>query len=247
MKVLLLGTGGYYPTSRRHTACMMLPEIGVVLDAGTGMCRVGEFLQTERLDIFLTHAHLDHVAGLTYLLNLLPDDVQTASTVHGDRAKLAAIRDHLFAEAIFPVPPRFGFTELAAAGVSVGGGGRMSWFPLDHPGGSIGYRIEWQGHSLAYVTDTTARKGAAYVEKIRGVDLLIHEAYFADDSENWPANTGHSSLLDVARVAAEAEVKRLVLVHLDPTMADVSALDLAGARRIFGACEVGFDGMEVEF
>jgi ribonuclease Z len=247
MKVVLLGTGGYYPTHRRHTACMMLPDVGVVLDAGTGMCRIGECLQTERLDIFLSHAHLDHVAGLTYLLNLLPDDVQAASTVHGEAAKLAAVREHLFAEAIFPVPPRFGFAAMDLTGVVVGGGGRVTWFPLDHPGGSIGFRLEWPGHSLAYVTDTTARRGAAYVDKIRGVDLLIHEAYFADDTDNWPASTGHSSLLEVARVAAEAEVRRLVLVHLDPMMADVSALDLTGARREFPACEVGFDGMEIEF
>src|SRR5690242_13483958 len=87
MKLVLLGAGGYYPTSRRHTACMMLPEVGVVLDAGTGMCRVGEFLQTERLDIFLSHAHLDHVTGLTCLLSVLPEVVQAASVVHGERAK----------------------------------------------------------------------------------------------------------------------------------------------------------------
>src|SRR3954447_20804158 len=176
MKVVLLGTGGYYPTNRRHTACMMLPEVGVVLDAGTGMCRVGEFLQTERLDIFLTHAHLDHVAGLTYLLNVVPEDVQAASVVHGEGAKLAAVREHLFAEEIFPVPPRFRFAQLSAAPMNLAGGGQLTWFPLEHPGGSIGYRLEWPGHSMAYVTDTTARKGAAYVEKIRRVDLLIHEA-----------------------------------------------------------------------
>src|SRR5262245_34247263 len=84
MKLVMLGTGGYFPTSRRHTACLMLPEIGVVLDAGSGMCRIGEFLQTGHLDIFLTHAHLDHVAGLTYLVNLVPADVLSRTTVHAD-------------------------------------------------------------------------------------------------------------------------------------------------------------------
>src|SRR4051812_18200326 len=246
MKVVLLGTGGYYPTNRRHTACMMLPEVGVVLDAGTGMCRVGGFLQTERLDIFLTHAHLDHVAGLTYLLNVVPEDVQAASVVHGEGAKLAAVREHLFAEEIFPVPPRFGFAPLDGT-MKVGGGGRVTWFPLEHPGGSVGYRLEWPGHSMAYVTDTTARKGAAYVEKIRGVDFLIHEAYFADESSGSPAGTGHSSLPEVARVAAEAQVGRLVLVHLDPMMTNVGSFNMAAARQVFANCELGFDGMEIEF
>lgn len=65
MKLVLLGTTGYHPNRRRHTACMFLPEVGVVLDAGTGMFRVRDHLATSHLDIFLTHAHLDHVVGLT--------------------------------------------------------------------------------------------------------------------------------------------------------------------------------------
>src|SRR5437588_9667772 len=105
MKLVLLGTGGYFPTSRRQTACLMLPEIGVVLDAGTGMCRVANYLQTDHLDIFLTHAHLDHVAGLTYLVNLVPPEVLTRTTIHAEAATLNAVREHLFAEAIFPVAP----------------------------------------------------------------------------------------------------------------------------------------------
>src|SRR5262245_21032060 len=169
MKVVLLGTGGYFPTTRRQTACVMVPEAGVGLGAGPGMGRVAEHLATKRLDVFMSHAHLDHVAGLTYLVNLLPEDVQAASVVHGEAAKLAAVRDHLFAEAIFPVAPRFGFKALDGA-VEVAGGGRVTWFPLDHPGGSVGYRIDWPGRSMAYVTDTTASVGAAYVEKIRAVD-----------------------------------------------------------------------------
>ena len=68
MKLLLLGTGGYHPNQRRHTACLMLPEAGIVLDAGTGFFRVRQHVATPSLDILLTHAHLDHVVGLTYLL-----------------------------------------------------------------------------------------------------------------------------------------------------------------------------------
>src|SRR2546423_5039152 len=122
MKLVLLGTGGYFPTSRRQTACLMLPEFGVVLDAGTGMYRIGELLQTDRLDIFLTHSHLDHVAGLTYLVNLLPREVLVRTTVHADPTKLNAVREHLFAEAIFPVAPLFRFLPLAGSCSLPGGG-----------------------------------------------------------------------------------------------------------------------------
>jgi ribonuclease Z len=251
MKLVLLGTGGYFPTTRRHTACFMLPEVGVVLDAGSGMCRIGSHLQTKRLDVFLTHVHLDHIVGLTYLINLAPKDVLKQSVVHGDAAKLAAVRKHLFAEPIFPVPPPFRFEPLQTSS-ALPDGGTLTTFPLQHPGGSLGFRLDWParrgaGHSLAYVTDTTATAGAAYVEKIRGVDLLLHEAYFADDAKDLPAITGHSSLMPVAEVAAAAEVGRLILVHLNPMTVDDDGYDLAAARAVFPDVQIGTDCMEIEF
>lgn len=246
MKLALLGTGGYFPISQRHTACLMLPEVGVVLDAGSGMCRLGDYRQTDRLDIFLTHAHLDHVAGLTYLVNVVPERVLRQTTVHGDAAKLAAVREHLFADAIFPVAPTFRFEPLADA-CPLPGGGSLTHFPLKHPGGSLGFRLDWLGHSLAYVTDTTAAADADYIDKIRGVDLLVHEAYFAEDAENLPAITGHSCLKPVAEVAAAAGVGRLVLVHIDPQIDADTAFDLAAPRRIFSNTEIGMDQAVLSF
>jgi ribonuclease Z len=215
MKVVLLGTGGYFPTPFRQTACVVLPEIGVVLDAGTGMYRLGDHLQTDRLDIFLTHAHLDHVAGLTYLINILPPHVLSQTTVHGEAEKLNAVREHLFADAIFPVPPTFKFESLSGP-VPLEHSGTLTYFPLAHPGGSIGFRLDWPDRSFAYVTDTTASLDANYVDAIRGVDLLLHEAYFMDDSQDLANKTGHSALSSVLALAAEVRPKELVLVHLDP-------------------------------
>jgi ribonuclease BN (tRNA processing enzyme) len=246
MKLILLGTGGYYPTSRRHTACLMLPEIGVVLDAGSGMCRIGKHLQTEQLDIFLSHAHLDHISGLTYLLNLVPANVLARTTVHGDAAKLAAIREHLFAESIFPVSPSFQFAPLTDSH-ALPNGGTLRHFPLVHPGGSLGFRLDWPGHSMAYVTDTTADAGARYVENIRGVDLLVHEAYFAENVNDIPAMTGHSDLRRVAELAAATNVGRLVIVHIDPRIDDDSVFDLPAAKQIFANTEIGIDEMELQF
>ena len=249
MKLVLLGTGGYYANDARHTACLMLPEAGVVLDAGSGLFRVADYLATERLDIFLTHAHLDHVLGLTYLLGVLPSEVQERTTVHGEAAKLEAIRTHLFAEPLFPVAPAFQMQPLTGE-VKLAGGGKLSCFPLTHPGGSIGYRLDWPGSSLAYVTDTTAAADAAYVERIRGVNVLVHEAYFADETDGadeLAEVTGHSCLRDVAMVAAAAEVGLLVLVHVDPQLDRDSDLDLPPAQQIFQNTLLGADRMEIEF
>jgi ribonuclease Z len=246
MNVVLLGSGGYIPTSQRQTSCVLLPEIGIVLDAGTGMSRLAQYLRTERLDIFLSHAHLDHVAGLTYVINAVPADVVRNTVVHGEAAKLDAIREHLFSELIFPVAPTFRFEPLEGI-CSLPGGGSLSHFHLKHPGGSIGFRLDWPGHSMAFVTDTTADPAADYVNQIRGVDLLIHEAYFADDEGDLPSITGHSSLNAVVEVASAAGAGRLVLVHLDPRSQSNAPFDLSDARRVFEKTEFGFDGLEIEF
>jgi ribonuclease Z len=246
MRLVLLGTGGYFPTDERHTACMMLPEAGVVLDAGTGMCGIGEYVCTDRLDIFLTHAHLDHIVGLTYLVNLVPADVLRQTSVHGKVEKLAAVREHLFAEPIFPVQPTFQFRPLDGP-CTLSDGGKLTYFPLQHPGGSIGYRLDWPGHSMAYVTDTTAAPDADYVAHLCGVNLLLHEANFPVDVGNKPVITGHSTLEAAAEVATAAEVGHIVLVHPDPIIGDDRAFDVAAARRIFKNLELGVDRMEIEF
>lgn len=248
MKLVLLGTGGFYANDRRHTACLMLPKIGVVLDAGSAMYRVSEHLATDELDIFLTHAHLDHVIGLTYLLDVLPVDVLRKTTIHGDAEKLAAVREHLFAEALFPVTPPFRFEPLESV-CALPGGGKLRHFPLTHPGGSLGYRLDWQDRSLAYVTDTTAALDSDYIEQIRGADILVHEAYFADDPDDRAELTGHSCLKDVAEAAVRAQVGCLILVHINPSPSAGAdgGIELERVRRMFPNTMIGSDRMEIEF
>jgi ribonuclease BN (tRNA processing enzyme) len=118
---------------------------------------------------------------------------------------------------------------------------------LEHPGGSVGYRLDWPGHSLAYITDTIAAPGAKYIEMLRGVDLLIHECYFRDGMEGWASQTGHSSTSAVARVAAEAGVGRLVLVHLNPRSDADDPIGVEAAQGIFPHTEIGHDRLEIEF
>jgi ribonuclease Z len=247
MKIVLLGTTGYHGNDRRQTACMLLPELGVMFDAGTALYRASDYLQTESLDIFLSHAHLDHCIGLTYLFDLraeLPELDRV--TVHGEPAKLDAIGEHLFSELLFPVRPPFEMTPLAPE-IRLADGARLTNFPLKHPGGSVGFRIDWPDRSLAYVTDTIAASGADYVKKIRDVDLLIHECYFDDDDPERADLTGHSCLTPVLQVAAAANVKRLVLVHISPLMRDDAEMDVERVRHLFPKVEIGVDRMELEF
>ncbi|MFM2095699.1 MAG: Ribonuclease [Planctomycetota bacterium] len=246
MKIVVLGTAGYHPNDTRDTSCFLIPELGFVLDAGTGMHRLGKLLVGDTLDIFLSHAHLDHVFGLTFLLGVGVTRSMRRITVHGIGATLQAIDRHLYSEALFPVRPNFNTQAFSTDPFTVGDC-RITPMPLAHPGGSIGFRFDWPEKSLAYVTDTTAHVDADYVARIRGVDLLIHECNFRDQDREWAVKTGHSCTSDVARVAAKAEVGRLLLTHFNPIETSSDPIGIEQARAIFARTDLAFDGMTLEF
>lgn len=246
MKLVFLGTAGYHPNDRRHTACLTIPEQGLVLDAGTGMYRLIDYICTPQLDIFLTHAHLDHIFGLTILLDIMYARPLERVTVHAQPEKLAAIRAHLFSDELFPVLPKCEFVPLAKS-VHLAGGGKVTHFPLEHPGGCVGFRLDWPTRSMAYVTDTTAHPAADYIERIRGVDLLIHECNFPDGQADFARLTGHSCTRDVAHLARQAGVRRLVLTHFNPLAAEDDPVGLPAAQAIFPATQLAEDRQELEF
>jgi ribonuclease Z len=246
MKLLFLGTAGYHPSETRHTSCLMLPEVGVVLDAGSGMFRVRDRLATKTLDIFLSHAHLDHVWGVSFLFDTCFGKSMERVTLHAEAAKLAAIQTHLLTEDLFPAQLPLSAAPLSGP-VELQGGGLLTHFPLDHPGGSVGFRLEWPGRSMAYITDTTASKDAPYLSHIRGVDLLVHECNFPDGREEWAEKTGHSCLTNVLHLAQAASVGRLVLTHMDPLGMGEDPVGLEASRAIFPNSKIARDLMEVEF
>jgi ribonuclease Z len=245
MRLICLGTTGYHPNERRHTACYMLPELGVVFDAGTGAFRIGPHLRTDALEFFLSHAHLDHIIGLTYLFDILAARPSCAVKVHGTEKTLAAIQSHLLAEVVFPTKLPCEYVPLADE-TRLPLNARMTHFPLDHPGGSCGFRLDWPGGSLAYVTDTTATADASYLSLIRGVDLLIHECNFPDTEHKAAVRTGHSCTSDVARVAADSQVGRLLLCHLAPHSDDLDPAGLETARAIFPQTLLAEDNLSLE-
>ena len=246
MKIKFLGTGGYHPNQRRHTACLLLPEIGLALDAGTGFFRVQHELPGDTLDVFLTHAHLDHICGLTFFLVPVLSGAVARVRVFGCPETLKAVRTHLFAKELFPVEPPYEWHELSPTqSVAVGGGGQLTWTPLKHPGGATGYRIDWPGRSLAYITDTTAPGN--YLAFIKDVDVLIHECYFPDDMADWAVKTGHSSASAVAELAKESGAKRLFLLHTDPQHPEDDPIGLDRIRKIMPETQLAEDLQEIDF
>jgi ribonuclease BN (tRNA processing enzyme) len=260
MKLILLGTGGFLPTDTVQTACYFLPEPGVMLDAGHGLYRLPKYLQTDSLDIYLTHAHADHTSGLDYVfasfvkwnmmrsqVTLTADSIDNfvqlgneslhRTRIHADEAtrKIVEERYRMF---------NYDWHTLKEQ-EALKDGGTLTHFLMET--GSRGFRLSWPGHSLAYVTDTIARPNSAYIEKIANVDLLLHDCNGPDHHAALIEKIGHSHLSAVAQLAMQAQVKRLILIHSSPIEALDYSRDIENARKIFPSTEIAFDGMEVEF
>ncbi|MCA9217068.1 MAG: MBL fold metallo-hydrolase [Planctomycetales bacterium] len=246
MKLHILGTAGYHPNERRHTTCLAIPELGLVFDAGTSMFRLRDLIATSELEIFLSHAHLDHIVGLTYLLDILHEKPVDKVRVHGLASKLKVVREQLFHPDVFPVEPPFDSVPLDDE-VAVAGNGKLTHCPLVHPGGSVGYRIDWPDRSLAYITDTTARPDSDYIDFVKGVDVLVHECNFPDGFDDLAKLTGHSCTSHVANVADAASVGSLILIHMNPLEDSDDPIGIKTARDIFPNTRVANDGDIVEF
>ena len=245
MKLHFLGTTGYHPNNQRQTACVMLPEIGVILDAGTGIFRARDLIETDHLDIFLSHVHLDHCVGLTFLYDVLWEKDVSRVTVHVAAEKIAALEEALFHADLFPVKPNFEIQPLQPV-TELAGGQKLTAIEVEHPGGAHAFRIDFADRSMAYVTDTVAAEDAAYVPSIAGVQTLLHECYFPDGWEDRAKLTGHSCLTPVAKVAALAKAERLFLVHINPLNESSQPLDLDSVRDIFSEIEVASDQQVID-
>ncbi|KAB2958232.1 MAG: MBL fold metallo-hydrolase, partial [Thermoanaerobaculia bacterium] len=216
MRLLPLGTNGYLPGHGRQTMSFLLERGGEVLllDAGTGVSRLLEpaalalLAGARRLDVVLTHYHLDHVIGLSYLPGVardLPVRIFAPApplTEFGPEALAALIAPPFFPVTLerlaMPVEVRpYAGPELEA------GGFRFEVRAQRHPGGSAGLRL---GDELAYVTDTVC--DPATVAFARGVGSLLHEVWLTDEesTRDAAARTGHSAAGEVADLARRARV-----------------------------------------
>ena len=216
----------------------------LLIDAGTGASRLlaepGLVAGVDRLDVVLTHFHLDHVGGLFYLAALeVPFEVWGAGEALEGTATHELVRrllDSPFA------PPGFlgaydAVHELPVGAAEIGSFRVSSRIQRKHGNPTLALRLE---DDLAWCTDTAY--DAENVELARGARVLFHEAFHAADATD---DRGHTAAGEAARLAAEAEVERLVLIHVNPEHDDEDAL-LAFARPHFAATDVGFDGQEIE-
>jgi ribonuclease Z len=252
MEIHCLGTTGYHPCEQRHTSCYLLPNDGVVLDAGSGLFRLTPLVQTDRLDILLSHAHLDHIIGLTFLLDVMYQHPLKVVNVWGEQSKLHAIQEHLFNELIFPANIAVQWKPIDAEPAFLIGAAEnihVDWRVQEHPGGSVAYRLRWDNPRkvLIYATDTVGDRSESCRSWMSEADLLMHECYFRDEQQQWAIKTGHCWTSRAAQIARDANVKRLLLTHINPLATDDDPVDLAKAMAEFANTRVACDGDVVDF
>jgi len=259
MQINCLGTTGYHPSDQRQTSCYMLAEDGIVLDAGTGAYRIAPLIQTDSLDILISHAHLDHIAGLTFMLDVLFQRPVNLLRIWGKADKLEAIRTHLFDEAVFPVQLRANWHPIDHQQTfKIGTGSTeynarppvtVDWREQDHPGGSVAYRLHWEkpAKKLVYATDTTGDQSEDMRAWIDRADMLMHECYFRDHEQEWALKTGHCWTSRAASIAKAGNVKKLLLTHINPIALGDDPIEIAKAKRLFPASYIAMDNETVEF
>jgi ribonuclease BN (tRNA processing enzyme) len=242
----ILGGGGWFPAHGRQTACALLRhgDAAIMIDAGTGVGRAVERPELldgiERLDILLTHFHLDHVAGLAYLpaLGLCPN-----TTIWGPGAMLYDTPTHVLLDSVshepfHPVPledQEILVRDIPSREIELGGVRIATRRQDRHSAPSLGFRFD---DTLAWVTDTAWDPGSA--EFAAGCTTLAHESWFTNDN---PRNVKiHSAAAQAAQVASRADVEQLLLIHLPPFTPGVVPL-LEEATRTFPRAELALDGI----
>lgn len=252
MKAIFLGTSGYHPSAARHTAGVLVPEASLLLDAGSGTFRLPEQFPADpgdgrELDLVLSHAHLDHIIGLTFFIVWLQENRFATVRLHARDEVHEAIERHLFSELIFPVRLPFERRSVDAGDtIELAGGHRLSLWQQPHRGITLGMRLDApDGRSLAYCTDVTARPGED-IDPIRGVGALIHECHFSDAEAEYAEPTGHTHLTAAATRAAESEAGQTWLTHINPYYDPADPLDLASVADICDRLVVAEDLMAIE-
>ena len=215
-----------------NTSCLEIfaGDKRIILDAGTGIRQLGfEFIRDDVKEgvILLTHTHWDHINGFpffgpTFLAN-------SHFSIHAghlsDHGGIENVLANQMANPTFPVPLEALQAELdfidfyAGENWELYPGVRVLTKPLNHPNGATGYRIEHDGKSICYVTDTEhviGKPDETVLALIEGADLVIYDSTYSD--EEFPAKIGwgHSTWEEGIRLCKMAGVKQLAIFHHDP-------------------------------
>ncbi len=245
MKIVFLGTNGWYPTPLGDTSCVLIDseEYYVVFDAGSGIQKLDQYVTAAKpVKLFLSHLHLDHIVGFHVFgkFNFKGD-----ITIYGDRGTIDGLKiiRHPYTAPFSDLRVPVEIKELNEGAHNLPF--PVTCRPLVHADPCLGYRVELDGRTVVYCTDTGVCD--SLYQLAEHADLLVMEcsSKSGQTSSRWP----HLRPEDSANIAKSCNAKRLVLTHFDAhryrTIEERSNAE-ATARTIFPETVAAHDGLEIE-
>lgn len=218
-----------------NTASVAVHALGtdelLLLDAGTGIRTISPpAASPSPITVLASHLHFDHIQGLPFFPPVLDDRFelnvyaprQNRSSV--GEALAALVRPPYFPLRLDELPATIRGHDVERDRFTVGRAA-ITARPVPHVGATVGYRIEWDGAVLAYISDHQAPPGTTEIvddvlELCEGADLVIHDAQYTPAELASKPTWGHSTPAYALHVARQAGAKRLCLFHHDPDHSD---------------------------
>ena len=232
----------------------------LVFDLGSGAQGLGVELVREGVkdfDIFLSHCHLDHVIGLPFVKPFYD------ATVHArlyaghflDDMTCQEMTERFMAPPFFPITPSVFHAKVEfedfrpPATLRPRPGIVISTVRLNHPNGAVGYRVDYQGRSVCYVTDHEHIPGHPdpdLLAMLQGAQILIYDCMYTDAEFDSCRGFGHSTWEEGVRLCEAAGVERLVIFHHRPGRDDddLRRIEADAQARLPGAVVAG-TGLEL--
>lgn len=268
MRVTFWGVRGTFPATGQRfvryggdTMCIEVEcaTTRLILDAGSGLRALGERLAKQgaptEAHLLLSHAHIDHLIGFVQFAPLWrPDTHVTVWSAGGSDDDPAAAARLLLAPPFTPsdasnFPARIDWKDAGDA-FEPAPGVRVTSFPVNHPGGAAGYRIDYDRRSLCYITDhehgdVTADNLLADV--VKEADLIIYDATYTEEEMNGRQGWGHSTWQAGMRLRDQSNAKLIAFAHHEPLRIDDDLDRLACAAARAGADAVfAREGMTID-
>ncbi|WP_437762596.1 MBL fold metallo-hydrolase [Sorangium sp. So ce281] len=232
----------------------------IILDAGTGVRKLGDALLREgpvEATVLLSHLHWDHIQGLPFFVPAyLPSSrLSFVGSAHGV-GSLREVLSTQMAAPSFPVRMDELCAQIAVREARPGeafdvGEVHVRIAKLNHPGGVLAYRVEHEGRSVVYATDTEhyACVDPALRALADGADVLIYDAQYTPeeyrgDGGRSKVGWGHSTYVAGAEIARACGARKLVLFHHDPQRTDAGVAEIERlSRELFPASVAAREGL----